>query len=188
MLHNLSFKHQLPEDVLIIDITSRSQTWGKYLSPFNLGPIQLYDGYWAYNLENAYQFAKVYPEHVDFDNNVKLSYFEWAIKGWLNKKPIKYPFGAWNKGLFHLWENKRLSHLEAQNQIFLPLYKEAVIKTTAFNRLKELYAESKKDIILLDFEGFDYRFLNLSLEDVKNSGAYPVGQGFALMMIFEGII
>ena len=54
MLHNLSFKHQLPEDVLIIDITSRSQTWGKYLSPFNLGPIQLYDGYWAYNLENAY--------------------------------------------------------------------------------------------------------------------------------------
>lgn len=94
MIYNLSFKHKVPEGALAIDVTSRSSDpVGRLLSPFNLGPIDLYDGYWAYNIENAYQFAKIYPQFA-FDDTPGPAYFEWAVKGWQTKKPIKYPFGA----------------------------------------------------------------------------------------------
>ena len=188
MIYAVSFKHQIPEDAFSMDVTSRSNTWGKHFSPFNLGPVKLYDRYWSYNIQNAFQFSRVYPEYSTVDELPAKHYWEWAEKGWTNPKPIKYPMGAWSKHLYHWWDGKKLTNLEAQNQIFLPLYKAAVTKSSAYQRLKEMYDTSEKDIYLVDFEGYDHRFLEKSWEDVVNNPDMPVGQAFALCMLLEGYL
>jgi hypothetical protein len=189
MIYAVSFKHTIPENAFSMDVTSRSDTWGKHFSPFNLGPVDLYDGHQAFNIENGYQFSKVYePYHSTVNELPAEHYWEWAKSGWLNPKPIKYPLGVWSKHLYHWWDGKKLSNLEAQNQIFLPLYKKAVMKTSAFQRLKEMYETSDKDIYLVDFEGYNHRYLEKSWDQVVSDPDRPVGQAFALCMILEGYL
>ena len=188
MIYCLSFKHKLPDNAIIFNVTSRADIWTKGFSPFNLGPISLYDNYWSYNLENGYQFCGCYSEYIDDDGYPTKSYYEWAKKGWLTNKAIKYPKGAWNKPEFYWYDYKKLSHFEAQNQIFLPLYKRAVEKTTIYKRLKELYESTEQDIVFLDFEGYDHRFLGLTWDQVMNNPDVPIGQGFVLAMMLEGVL
>ncbi len=187
-LYNLSFKHEVPENSVVINVTSYSDSFGRMLSPFNVGPVSLYNGYWAHNIENAYQFAKIYGEYADENGEPTNAYWRWAQAGWENKKPIKYPLGAWNVCLHHWWKGRKLNRLEAQNEIFLPLYREAVVKTKEFKHLKELYETTDKNIVLLDFEGYDYNFLEIPLKDVFTHPDFPVGQGFALLGLLEGIL
>jgi len=188
MIYALSFKHKIPEGGIVMDVTSRSNTWTRAFSQFYLGPVDLYDGHVSINLENAFQFSRVYAEYNGYDDCPSVNYWEWAKKGWATKVPIKYPFGVWNKHLYHWWDGKKISNLEAQNNIFLRLYKEAVIKTNEFKRLKDLYENTEKDIYLLDFEGYNHRFLERSWDEVINNPDQPVGQGFALCMILEGYL
>lgn len=188
MIYLLGPHHKIPENEFVLDVTSWSKNWGKYLSPFNLGPVDIYDGYWAHNLENAYQFTKVYPEYANCFEEPNSAYFEWAQKGWQTKHPIKYPMGAWNQHLFHWWKGKKITNLEAQNLIFLPSYAKVVQTTDAFKRLKNIYETSENDIYLKDFEGYDYRALGMTWDDVVNDPNKPVGQGFALAMILEGYL
>lgn len=188
MLYNFSFKHKFPENAIRLDVTSNSpDAIGRSLSPFNLGPVNLYDGYWSHNIENAYQFSKIYPQFA-FDDKPGPSYFEWAVKGWNTKAATKYPFGPWEHGLYHWWKGKKLSRLEAQNQIFIPLYKEAVLKTESFQILKELYKTAEQDIYLVDYEGFNHRMLDMDWNQVINHPGWPVGQGFVLCMLLEGYL
>jgi len=132
MLYNLSFKHEIPKNSIVIDCTSNSNSDGKWFSPFFLGPMELYDGYTATSIENGYQFAKLYVEHADEDGNPLQSYWNWAQAGWNNPKPIKHPLGAWRTPLYHLWKGRRLNRLQAQNEIFVPAYVELVAKTKDF--------------------------------------------------------
>jgi hypothetical protein len=188
MIYAVSFKHKIPEGVLSMDVTSRSDTWGRRFSPFNLGPVDLYDGYVSQNIENAFQFSRVYAEYSTVDELPATHYWEWAQAGWANPKPIKYPLGVWNKHLYHWWDGKKINGVEAQNQIFLPLYKKAVVDTPAFKKLQDFYKNSGKDIYLIDFEGYDHRFLEKSWDQVINDPNRPVGQAFALCMLIEGYL
>lgn len=188
MIYAVSFKHTIPEDVISFDVTSRSNTWARNFSPFVVGPVDFYDNHKAFNIENAYQFSKVYAEFSTVDELPAKHYWDWAQAGWNNPKPIKYPFGAWTKHLYHWWDGKKLTNLEAQNQIFLPLYTKAIVKTSAFNRLKEIYETSKKDIYLIDFEGYNHRYLEKTWDDVVSDPNRPVGQAFALCMLLEGYL
>lgn len=185
MIYAVSFKHKIPDGVLSLDVTSRSNNWGRDFSPFNLGPVDLYDNYWSYNIENAFQFSKVYAEYAGLNDEPSQHYWEWAKGGWLNPKPIKYPLGAWSKHLYHWWAGKKINGIEAQNQIFLPLYKKAVINAPAFKKLKDFYNHSGKDIYLIDFEGYNHRYLEQSWDQVINNPDRPVGQAFALCMLLE---
>lgn len=188
MIYNLSFKHKIDSGAIVIDVTSRSDDpVGRLLSPFNVGPVDLYDGYWAHNIENGYQFAKIY-EQFNFDDKPGPAYFEWAQKGWQTKTPIKYPFGAWTDCLFHWWDGIKLNRLEAQNEIFVPLYKKAVVKTEAFQELKKLYDTTDKDLILLDFEGYNHRVFNMNWDQVMHHPHWPIGQGFVLCMLLDGYL
>src|SRR5215211_4682044 len=57
-------------DPSAIDTTSHSaHDWSSGLSPFKLGPLSLYDNHTAHIFENAWQFAKLYPEHADSQGN-----------------------------------------------------------------------------------------------------------------------
>jgi hypothetical protein len=188
MIHNLSFKHEIPPNSIVIDVTSNSKTDGKWLSPFFLGRMELYDGYTATSIENGYQFAKLYFEHADTDHNPTPAYWKWAQEGWNNPKPIKHPLGAWRTPLYHLWKGQRLNRLKAQNEIFVPEYVRLASKTDAFTRLKALYERTTRDIVLLDYEGYQHRFLELDWEQVMNHPDFPIGQGFVLCMMLEGFL
>lgn len=43
--------------------------------------------------ENAWQYAKVYHSHVDANGDPTEEYWKWAIKGWDNRKAVRYPMG-----------------------------------------------------------------------------------------------
>lgn len=55
-----------PEGYVLVNTTSRSKkTWEQQLSPFNLGPVDLYSVFKSRNVENAWQFSKVYKDFTD---------------------------------------------------------------------------------------------------------------------------
>jgi hypothetical protein len=188
MIYAVSTKHKIPENAFSIDVTSRSTTWGKHLSPFNLGPVKLYDDYWAYNVENAYQYCGLFAEYATVDIVPAQHYWPWAQAGWQNIKPKKYPMGPWSKPLGYWWDGKLLTKLEAQNKIFLPLYKQAVVNTSVFKRLKEIYETSNQDMFVIDFEGYNHRLLEQSWDQVVNNPDRPIGQAFVLCMLLEGYL
>ena len=168
-------------NIVQINTTSSSLTWSKGLSPFFLGPIDLYQNFKAQNLENAWQFSKVYPEHF-LDGKILDSYWDWAKKGWASSWAHRYPMGKGKKPLFGLWDGENLNYVESRKKIYAPLYIKAVTNTPAFKELQRIYQE-KKELVLFDFDGYDYKGLNMSLKDVLNNPNKKMGHAFLLAML-----
>lgn len=175
----------IPKDKIVINTTSRSNNWSRGLSPFFCGPVNLYDIYVAQNVENAWQYAKVYEKHVDADQNPNDDYFAWAQFGWNKKTADRYPMGKGAKPLYSWWDGQKFTYIEARRKIYAPLYARAVEVTDAFKQLKALY-ESEDEIWLLDFDGYDFRKLNMSFEDVMNCESKKMGHAFVIAMLLEG--
>lgn len=169
-----------------INTTSRSSDWGRGFSPFFLGPVPTCAGLYSYNMENAWQYAKVYECHVDSKGDPSPDYFAWAKVGWKSQRAHRYPMGKGAKPLYSYWNGKKLTYIEARKAIYIPLYSEAVAKTEAFAKLKE--ASQNGDVWLWDFDGYDYRKLGMTLEDVMNCEDRSMGHAFVLAMMLEGVI
>ena len=186
-VHLLNFKDPMPTG-LVINTTSRSDNWTKDLSPFLLGPVVVYpydEPYASLNMENAWQFSKVYPVHVDGGNNPRDGYWEWAKKGWADSYAQRYPMGKGAKPLYSLWRGEHLSYIEARRKIYGPLYGEAVRKTGAFQKLEELY-ETMGEIWLLDFDAYDHRRYGMGYDEVIKCETMKMGHAFVLAMLLEG--
>lgn len=166
-----------------INTTSRSTNWSRGLSPFFLGPVSLYGLYVARNVENAWQFAKVYPAHAR-DGEPTQAYFEWANKGWKNSYAHRYPMGKGAKPLYSYWNGQKLSYVEARKRIYAPLYAQAVEKSEAWQQLKDEY-EQKGELWLWDFDGYDHRQLGMTYEEVLNHPTKKMGHAFVLAMMLE---
>lgn len=166
-----------------VNATSHSGAeWSTGLSPFNLGPVSLYGSHTARILENAWQFAKLYPEHADTNGLPKSEYWAWARNGWNATTPFRYPAGKGRKPLCSLWDGKRLDYIEARKQIYAPLYQQAVKQTTAYETLERLYLEQGQ-LTLFDFDGYDHRQLGMSFKDVINCRTRICGHAFVLAMM-----
>ena len=174
-----------PKDKKVINTTSRSTTWSRGLSPFFCGPVDLYDIYVAQNVENAWQYAKVYDKFVDVNQNPDESYFIWAQTGWNKKTADRYPMGKGAKPLYSYWDGKQLPYIEARKEIYAPLYSLAVEKTDAYTQLKELY-ETGEEIWLWDFDGYDFRKKGMTYEEVLLNPKRKMGHAFVLAMMLEG--
>jgi len=187
-VHLLNFKDKTPTG-LIVNTTSRSDNWTKGLSPFSLGPVVVYpydEPHASLNMENAWQFSKVYPVHVDGGNNPTDAYLEWAKKGWADSFAHRYPMGKGFSPLYSLWKGKHLSYIEARREIYIPLYAEAVGKTGAFQKLKELY-ETMGEIWLLDFDAYDHRRFGMDYDEVIKCETMKMGHAFVLAMMLEDV-
>jgi len=182
----INYRDPQPTDGVVIETTSRSRNWSKDLSPFFLGPCNLYQSYWSYNVENAWQFSKVYQEH-SFMGSPSPSYYRWAINGWSNPQAQRYPMGKGAKPLYSWWDGKKLSYIEARKQIYIPLYSQAVRNTEAYETLVNIYRHSEK-VYLLDFDGYNQRSLGMSLEDVVDFSGRKMGHAFVLAMMLEELI
>lgn len=177
-----------PKDSRAIITTSISKGLGKQFSPFVLGPVKLYKGAVAsraMNVENAWQFSKVYKQYIGDDGNPAASYFEWAKQGWLDTRAHRYPMGKGARPEYAWWDGEKLDYIEARKRIYFPLYANAVRKTKAFKILKKGYEEGE-DIILWDFDGYDHKSLGMTLKDVLNDTSRPMGHAFIIMALLEG--
>jgi hypothetical protein len=186
MIHMIGPRSRKPNDqIKVVNTTSRSQSdWQRGLSPFYLGPVKLYGDFVAQNMENGWQFAKVYAQHVAEDGLPHECYFQWARKGWNDTTAHRYPMGKGAKPEYSWWDGKKLSYVEARKAIYAPLYAGAVEHTDAFKQLKALY-EAEKDICLWDFDAYDHHALGMSYEDVLNCETRKMGHCFVLGMLLE---
>jgi len=176
-----------------IYINTTSKTDGdqlRDLSPFYLGPCDLYGGFKAVRMENAWQFSKVYLQHTDDNGDPTDEYWEWAKKGWADTKPHRYPMGKGIVPEYSYWDGKKYPYIEARKKIYVPLYARAVQRTEAYRFLKETYEDILKEpngkrptLYLLDYDAYRHEEAGLTLTQVLNSKTKKCGHAFVLMML-----
>ena len=171
-----------------INTTSRSKNWSKGLSPFFLGPVTLSGAknQISRNVENAWQFTKVYPEHLE-NELPSQKYFTWARAGFQDWRAHRYPMGKGRKPAFSWWNGKKLSYIEARKERYMPVYSQAVSQSEAFQKLKQEF-EHEKDVYLWDFDGYNHRVLDMSWNDVVHDETRKMGHAFVLAMMLEGVL
>jgi hypothetical protein len=179
MIHIWGPKDKSPKGVEVINTTSRSINWSRGLSPFLLGPCELYNDYVATNVENAWQFCKVYQEHATNQGDPTDNYFEWALSGWSNHQAIRYPMGKGKKPLYSWWNGEKLGYVEARKKIYVPIYAKAVLQSDAYATLRELYKKNG-ELHLWDFDGYDYIGMNMTFKDVINNPNRSMGHAFVI--------
>lgn len=187
MIRICSYRYPAPKDAVVINTTSRSTDFGKGLSPFFLGPVMLYGDYQSRNVENAWQYSKVYKAHTDKEGNPTEAYFEWAVEGWGSSRASRYPMGQGTIPLYSYWDGDKLDYIEARKRIYCPLYAKALENNIPLlERLSELYAdlESKgEDLYLWDFDGYDK--FDKTYEQVLNDPSRKMGHAFVVAMMLE---
>jgi len=184
----LGYRDKCPEEYECIYTTSKSKDFGKGLSPFFVGGnIELYGGFTAKNVENAWQFSKLYKEFANENGNPTKEYYKWATKGWNDTYAHRYPMGKGQKPLYAIWENKKLNYIQSRKLIYIPIYAREVLKTSAYKKLKSLYDTGIK-IALVDFDGYNYWDEGYSMREVINNPKKKMGHAFVLAMLLEGIV
>lgn len=181
MIHLFGPRDKPPPDV--INTTSRCREW-RELSPFFLGPVELYDRHVSHNVENAWQFSRVYPWHTDKEGNPSEDYFTWAEQGWADHYAHRYPAGKGKKPLYSWWKGQKLGYIEARKAIYAPLYCRAVGWRSTYQRLKKMY-EEQGVLNLWDFDAYDHHALGMSYEDVINCETRKMGHAFVLAMMLD---
>lgn len=173
---------------IIIETTSRSKNWSQGLSPFYLEGGHLYDNYYAKNVENAWQYSKVYKHHLDNDGNIKPEYFDWAQYGFEKKSADRYPMGKGAKPEFAYWNGERLSYIEARKKIYLPIYTRALLKSDALSKLVEVCKEAIKnnqDVYLLDYDGYNHLKEGKTFEQIVNDPSKSLGHAFCIWYVLK---
>jgi hypothetical protein len=141
----------------------------------------------ALNVENAWQFSKVYADQADADGNPTEAWVQWARQGFADPKPHRFPKG---RGAIPLYSYggatapspcHRWGYIEARFRIYAPLYAQLVQQTDAYQELQRRLAKHGA-LTLLDFDGWDHRALNLDLEDVIYYPRKKMGHAFVLAM------
>jgi hypothetical protein len=187
MLTIIGPNYKTPEGATFINTTSRSDTWSRGLSPFFAGPVDLYKGYRSHNVENGWQYSKVFEYYLEADGSVGERYFNWAQKGWNSIRAVRRPMGRGVKPLYSYWDGETLPYIEARKKIYIPLYAKAVQKTSAFAKLKRMY-EAGDNLVLWDFDGYDHKALGLSYDQVINDPNRTMGHAFVIGMLLEGFL
>ena len=185
MLHVTHKMSSVPASALVIDTTAKTGLWSE-LSPFLLPGGPLYGGHQAATMENAWQFAKLYPTHATAEGDPTEEYWRWASAGWADHKAHRYPMGRGARPLCSLWNGERLGYIEARKRIYVPLYARAVVLTEAYSTLQVLHAREKRDIYLRDWDGYDHLSERLPLEQVLNNPDRKMGHAFVLFALLTG--
>ena len=177
---------QNDENGIYVNTTSTGDDAERTLSPFRLGPCQLYGSYKARRMENAWQFSKVYSQHVE-NGRPTAEYFEWAEQGWASQAAQRHPMGKEMNGkeAFHWWDGQPVDKVQARKRIYVPLYAERVIEQQFFKDLKGIWEENRKHqeftLYLMDFDAYEYG--TMSFSQVLNNPKSSMGHGFVVAML-----
>lgn len=182
---NLDYPH--------INVTTSGGTKGRQLSPMLLGPVDVWMGLTenyikAKNVENAWQFSKVYECH-DTDGIPNKEWYAWRDKGFNDSWAHRYPMG---KGAIPLysWDGNQRDYIDARKLIYVPLYKDAVW-TTKSELVYELVdmAVEHGQLTLQDYDVWPKNQADgLSFEEIINNPTVKMGHAYVLAeMIKEEI-
>lgn len=172
-----------PTDGIVINTTSRSNNWSKGLSPFFLKPIDVP----AQNVENAWQFSKVYKDQVDPEGNPSSIWYNWREIGFKTSKAVRYPKGKGAIPLYSFWNGSKLTYIEARRYVYIPTYANAISRSFAFNQLRTICNTNNK-VYLQDFDGYDHIALGMSFDEVIDCQTKKMGHAFVLAMMLEGYL
>lgn len=170
----ISYNQPCPKGYIEVDCTSRSKEWGG-LSPFTQCDVELYD-IKAKNVENAWQFSKVYAQH-DNNGTPNSNWFKWREKGLNDTYAHRYPMGKGNKPLYSFFNGEKYSYVEARKNLYFPLYIQFCQNNPTFNRLKDLYQDGEQ-IAIRDFDV--YYLGDKDLIEAVNDPTRKAGHGFVL--------
>lgn len=143
-----------PEYRTIVNVTSRSRDQYRGLSPFILSVDKYHSclgGDRAKNVENAWQFSKVYEQHWDGEKPTK-EWWDWRKKGFEDTYAHRYPMGKGAKPLCS-WSPVlgKLTYTEARCKIYYPVYKEAYLSSPLAAKLSK-----ERSPVIIDFDVFDH--------------------------------
>ncbi len=183
---------KLPINSIPVDTTSSSGNF-RELSPFILSAPP------AKNFENLWQYSKVYKNQTTTTDSDVLEvvpskdWYKWRDEGWANPRAVRYPMGKGAIPEFSCWNGKKLGYIEARKQIYIPEYSKNVRTTDSYSDLvilnkKLTSALERRDLILLDYDAYDHRALDMSYEDVINCESRKMGHSFVLAMMLEGLL
>jgi hypothetical protein len=181
-------KREAPPKEDVVVTVSKGKGWERGLSPFILGPCKLYAAHSSKNMENAWQFSKVYKHHLDEEGELTNEYWKWATDGWHDGWAHRYPAGKGAIPEFSYWDGERLGYTDARKRIYIPLYRDAVRETFAFKTLKQKYDSYKKmnkDLYLVDYDAYMHKFLGMTYDQVVNYEKKKMGHAFVLAMMLE---
>jgi hypothetical protein len=164
------------------DVTTHGDRF-RLLSPMLLGPVPLYAGMTSRNMENAWQYAKVYPAYRQ-----PAAYWPWAQAGWASIRAERYPAGKGARPLHTLWAGDELGYITARRRVYVPLYAQAVRMHQLPLFLTLRMQAQQQDLVLVDFDAYDHRALGYSWADVMNDPERKMGHGFVLAMMIEGVL
>jgi hypothetical protein len=164
---------------------SISKTWSRGLSPFYLGPIPCYDNQVSKNMENAWQYSKVYSHHLDNDGNPSPNYFAWRDTGWSSDRADRYPAGKGAIPAYSYWNGEKLTYVQARFKIYAPCYVKSVVQSEAFKQLQDLHKQ-QEDLWLWDFDGYNHRASGkTSYKQVFDDPNRKAGHAFLLAALLE---
>jgi hypothetical protein len=186
----------IPLDVMMaveVDVTSHGSF--KDLSPFYLGPVELPNGERFANLENFWQYSKVFKEHVDIFGKPSAAYLAWRAAGAANTKANRYPMGKGAKPLYSVIPDFTshglpgyisLDLVNARKSLYIPYYAELAKRTKSYALLYKWMHNEGRDIVIRCFDGYDHRLMNRSFKDVVEDKTRPLGHGFVVMAMLTG--
>ena len=177
-------KYRTAGTTIVVNTTSRAGAWSSGLSPFLLGPVDLYDGHVTTNVENGWQYAKVYAEHVDAKGNPTKDYWRWAKAGWANPRAVRYPMGKGRKPEYLWWDGHKLDYVTARLGVYVPLYARSVFNNESYQHVQSL-RKTHERVCLWDFDGYDHRALGMTYVDVLKHPTRKMGHAFVLAMLLD---
>ena len=187
----LNNSEKAPENALDINVTSRSTTWSRGLSPFIIEGGKVWTGDYAKNVENLWQYSKVYACHVDDNGEPNQEWYKWAKYGWNIKGGVRYPMGRNAIPLYSYWNKKKYDYLEAKEKLYVKMYYRSVKVTDAYKRLEELYKECLKQgipLVMRDFDSYNHINLKMTPYDVLKNEKKKFGHGFVLLFMLLGLL
>lgn len=162
------------------------------LSPFRLGPIDHGQPSLppAKNLENFFQFNKVYSDEVDKNTQPTQKFFDTQLKGYLDEVPHRHkPQYKIEKCLYSIWEKKdktlvSLSYVESR-QIYSHFYVKYAREQEAFKKLVKLH-EDGYNICIYGYDGYPTNDVKASdMEEYYLDPSKPFGHELVLYTMLK---
>lgn len=188
---SLNYRETFDEPYVELNVTSRSTDWGKALSPFLLGPVVTVNGT-ALNVENAWQYSKIWPMHWDEEKQEpRPAYWYWRQKGFDTKYGQRYPFGKEEQNnTLGTWLGKKgergrlVPYTQAKRLLYVPTYQQALRASAWYPTFIKFIADAyhtDTNLVFRDFDTFNHYEKGMTLMDILNSSDHRYGHGFILV-------
>jgi len=185
-------RNKYPDEDVVVTV-SVANGWSRGLSPFYLGPCQLWGGHWAEKVESAWQFSKLYAAHAGSNGQPTQAWLDWAVAGWANPRASRYPIGKGVKPLCSCWRSYKsptgmmtLDYVTARKWIYIPIYSEAVLKSSAWPILQKKYAEvtaAGRTLYLVDFDVWPNSLEHSLYSEIVSHPTRSMGHSYVLAMM-----